>query len=402
MRHMLGMTLERSIWRNVKLEVIASLLVAAFIGVAGPFIPPLAVRLGASKLEMGILSAAPFIANLTAGLWASLSQNGSPIRWIVVPHAIWRTLLGLAGLIKAPWLLVATSLGAHLAVTAAGPAYGRLMQQLYPASVRGRLMGYVRVTLSAGMLVTVIFAGRLIDRFGPEVVFLGAGILGLAGVAVFASIRVPPGQEEKRPRVGIRAQLALAAGDPVFRRYLVAALTFHGGVLMAIPVYPQFQVQVMNLSNTEISYLAMAWTLAWLVSYAVFGYLADKAGPHLIVLTAAACYLGMPVSYAIGGSFALLVFGSLAQGAADAAMDLGTWAFILRSNPDRVGAYTSTHMMMVGLRGALAPLIGTAVLGAFGMRPVFFTAAALVLVGLMVLYTGRPAASARRPVTVAG
>jgi MFS transporter, DHA1 family, staphyloferrin B biosynthesis exporter len=391
MRHLMGMTLSKDVWRNFRLEALGALFVAAFIGVVGPFTAPLAVRLGASKLEMGLLTAAPFIANLTAGFWAALSQNGSPIRWVVVPHAVWRILLGLVGLMKAPWLIVATSLTAHLAVTAAGPAYGRLMQQAYPPETRGRLMGFVRVLLSGGMFVTVLFAGRLIDRFGPAWVFLGAGAAGLIGIGFFALIRVPEAGGEKRPKLKAMGQIRLAAEDPAFRRYLIAALLFHGGVLLAVPVYPQFQVQVLNLTNTEISYLAMSWTGAWLTSYAICGYLADRIGPRLIVLAAAGLYLGLPLTYAIGIFFWLILIGALCQGAADAAMDLGTWAFILQSNPEKVGAYTSAHMMAVGLRGAVAPLLGSALLGAFGMRPVFLIAAAFVAAGFLLLHTARPA-----------
>lgn len=389
MRHFMGITLERTVWRNFRLEATNAVFGAMFQGVIGPFMAPLAVRLGASKLEMGILTAAPFLANLTAGIWSSFSQNGNPLRWVVVPHMLWRALLGLVGLIRAPWLLVSTSVVAHMAVTAAGPSYGRMMQKIYPPRERGRLMGFVRVLLAATQLVTVIVAGRLIDVYGPAVIFLSAGALGLVGISIFAAIRMPEGKEPPRPRMGMGEQLRTAGADPAFRRFLLAALLFHGGVLMAVPVYPQFQVQVLALSNTQISYLATSWTLAWLLSYAVLGFLSNRMNPRAIVMVAAASYLVMPMMYAVGSSMGLLMLGHLAQGVADAAMDLGAWAFILQTNPERVGSYTSAHMMLVGLRGALAPLIGTAVLGGFGMQPVFLLSAALVMVGWVLLYMAR-------------
>jgi MFS family permease len=388
----LGMLMDRRTRWNFLSEAGNAALVGLFIGVVGPFTIPLAIRLGATPLQVALISAAPFIANLLAPYWAGLSHYSRKLPWVIVPHLIWRGGMGLVGIFAHPAALVWIFVSTHVAVAAANPAYGALVQRVYPTAIRGRLMGYVRLLLAAAMLPTALIAGGLIDRFGPQWVFLGAGACGVVGLAVYALTKEPadsPLPSGPLSRPSPLQGLKLAVSDPPFRRYLLATIIFHGGVLVAHPLYGAYQVREMGLSNVQIGYIALAWNLAWLGSFALWGRVIDWKGPRPVVIAAAAFYLGLPLAYGLGGGlFAVVLLGAMCQGIADAALDLGGWNMILSVNPDRVGQYTSAAMMATGVRGAIGPFLGTALLGWVGFQATFLTAGLLIAIGLAVLLMG--------------
>lgn len=388
----LGITMERRTRWNFSCEALNVLFMGLWAGVIGPFAVPLAVRMGATQLQIGLLTAAPFIGNALAPIWARLSFSHRKLWWVVIPNGLQRVGLGLIGLFTNPAAITGIYLSAHVAVAAANPAYGSLVQKVFPPAVRGRLMGYIRLLLAASMLPTTLIAGRLIDRFGARVLFPLAGLFGLIAITAYAFTREPvdaPPPSGPLSSPGALQGLKMAVADRTFRRYLLAVFLFHGGVLVAQPLYAAYQVQQMRLTNEQISWLALAWNLAWLPAFALWGRVIDRKGARPVVTAAAAFYLGAPLAYGLGGgSFALAALGSMCQGVADAALDLGGWNLILENNPERVGAYTSAAMVVTAARGALGPILGSALMGAVGFAPTFLTAATLVAVGGTVWLTG--------------
>jgi MFS transporter, DHA1 family, staphyloferrin B biosynthesis exporter len=389
----LGMTMERRTRWNFNCEAANVLFMGIFLGIVNPFLMPLAVRLGATPLEIWILTAGPFIGNALAPIWARMSFNARKLPWVVVPNLIWRGGMGLIGLMKNPAALTALHFGTNVVVAAANPAYGSLVQRLFPPAQRGRLMGYIRLMLAASMLPTTLVAGRLIDRFGVQVMYPVAGVMGVIAIIAYSFTRepvdaAPPSGPLSSP--GAVEGLKLAAADPTFRRFLLAAVLFHGGALVASPLYAVYQVREMGLTNAQISWLSVAWNVGWLPAFALWGRVIDRKGPRPVVLAAALFYLGLPLAYGLGGgSLALIALGHLCQGVADAALDLGGWNLILATNPERVGSYTSASMVVTAVRGFFGPMLGSFMLGAAGFQPTFLTSVALVGVGAAIWLTGR-------------
>jgi MFS transporter, DHA1 family, staphyloferrin B biosynthesis exporter len=389
----LGMVMDRQTRWNFLCEAINALFLGVFLGIVNPFTLPLAVRMGAGPMAVWLMTAAPFMGNILSPLWASLSYNTRKLPWVVWANVIWRGSLGLVGFLKSPSAIAGTWLFANVANASCNTAYGALVQRVFPAPLRGRLMGYIRLCLAAAMLPTTLVAGRLFDRYGPGWLYPVAGVMGLTAIVIYSRTKEPvdappPGGPLARPNPLEGLKLALA--DAPFRRFLTASVLFHGGVLVASPLYAVYQVRELGLSNAQISYLALTWNVAWLAAFAVWGRVIDRKGARPVVIGAAAFYLGMPLAYALfGGSFTLVALGTLCQGVADAAMDLGGWNLILAANPDRVGDYTAAAMMVTAVRGALGPLLGSWLLGAAGFQPTFMLAAGLVAVGLGMFVAGR-------------
>jgi MFS family permease len=380
--------MERRTRWNFGCEAANVVLFGIFLGIVNPFVLPLAVRMGANSFHIWMITAGPFIGNALAPIWARLSFNTRKLPWVVWPNAIQRAGLGLIGLLHSPGAIAALHFGTNTVVAAANPAYGSLVQKVFPPPVRGRLMGYIRLILAAFMLPTTLLAGWLIDRFGAHIIFPVAGLFGVAAITAYSFTKepvdaAPPSGPLSSP--GAVAGLRLALSDRRFRSFLLAAVIFHGGVLIASPLYSVYQVRQMALSNAQISYLSVAWNVAWLAAFAVWGRVIDRRGAKPVVLAAALFYLGMPLAYALGGfSLPLVALGHMCQGVADAAMDLGGWNVILANHPERVGAYTSASMLVTALRGAVGPLLGSWLMGTAGFQWTFLLSVAIVAAGALV------------------
>lgn len=384
----LGMVMDRTTRWNFLCEAINAALLGVFLGIVNPFTLPLAVRLGAGPMAVWMITAAPFIGNIFSPIWAGLSYNTRKLPWVVWANVIWRGGVGLIGFLVNPAAIAGTWLFTNVANVSCNTAYGALVQRIFPPRIRGRLMGYIRLAQAAAMLPTTLLAGRLLDKYGPRSLYAVAGAMGLLAIFIYSFTKEPV---DAPPPSGPLAQpkpvegLKQAVTDRPFRSFMVASILFHGGALVASPLYAVYQVRQMGLSSTQISYLALAWNVAWLVAFGVWGRVIDRKGPRAVVIGAAFFYLGMPLAYGLaGGAFALVALGSLCQGVADAALDLGGWNLILGVNPDRVGSYTAAYMMVTAVRGALGPLLGSWLLGVAGFQTTFLAATALVFSGLAV------------------
>lgn len=390
----LGIAMDPGTRWNFLCEVTYACGIGCFIGVVAPFTLPLAIRMGATPLQVGLVTAAPFIANLLSPVWAALSQHARKVPWVALPNLLWCSLLSLVGLTTHPAALTGLVLAGNMSAAAGNPAYAALVQEVYPAAIRGRLMGYVRLAMAGAMLPVTLIAGHLIDRHGPVWLYLSSGLATALGIGVYAQTREPAGAPAPtgtaaiaRPLQGVR----LAMSDASFRRFLLAVLVVHGGALMAAPLYPVFQVRRLGLTNESIGVLAATLNVAWLCAYGIWGRVIDRHGARFAVLGAAVFYLGMPLAYGLFASrYPLILLGTLCQGIADAALDLGVWNVILAVDAAHVRYYTSTTMTAAGIRGALAPLLGSWLLQVAGFEATFVLAAVLVAAGLLLLITAHP------------
>jgi MFS family permease len=107
-----------------------------------------------------LLSAAPAIGLLFAPFWASIVEKSDPKKYVVYPNLIARILIIFPLMYPNPWVFVATALVINLLMGIQAPAYASLITRVYPAELRGRLMGNVRVAMGALMIPVAYFIGK--------------------------------------------------------------------------------------------------------------------------------------------------------------------------------------------------------------------------------------------------
>ena len=176
--------------------------------------------------------------------------------------------------------------------------------------------------------------------------------------------------------------------DPHFRWYEANFMIYGVAYMMLIPVLPLFFIHELHLSYQEIS---SARVLIASVGVALFGplmgRLMDRFHPvrlctisfAIVSLYPGALYVGARWMGGVDPAWtAYLAFGFYALGMAgiNVTWNVGSISF---APPGRGGYYQGIHVAMVGIRGALGPVIGFLLLRWAGYREVFLTAAVVFL-----------------------
>jgi MFS transporter, DHA1 family, staphyloferrin B biosynthesis exporter len=372
--------------RNFILDFYSAAFYGLYDGLLFPFIAVIALRLGASNFEVGLLSAAQNASLLLSFYWGSLVQGKRLMPYVMWPNLIGRGVLLLMLFVDAPLPYVALIIAFWLTSSAGSAPYAGLIEKIYPTVYRGRLLGYVRVIMALCHLITVAMAGMLLDIGGHKLTLPLAAVFGLISTIVFTRVTEPPAA----PVVGIRRmglaeQLGLLMNDKVFLMWEIGFMVFGIGNLVLAPLYPIFQVKYLGLTNIQVSMVSSLWTVAWMVAYAVWGSVIDRKNPGTVLIIAVFFYGLTGLSYWAGRSFYAVLLAALFAGTAEAAFDVGWMSQCLRLAPGRASVYSGIHLTVLGVRGLVGPFLGTALLGWIGLTNAVLTGALMVLCGIVPL-----------------
>ncbi|HWQ13564.1 MAG TPA: MFS transporter [Roseiflexaceae bacterium] len=402
--------LPESVRAAARIELVGAMLYGAFFAGSLGFLPVVLRRLGATTDQLALYVTFTYVGQLLSPLSITLMRRRAPLRFATACWVAARGSLVLAAVIAdATWLLALVGVFWVVEMLPA-PAYARVMEQIYPLRYRGRAMAGVRVGMTLVVLVATPLAGALLDQVGPRVLLPAAAVFGVLAALVFARVNVegaekPVSAERAAPaEPAPTASVATAPSDsrsapsPLsaisalwrnrpFGLYL-AGLTVYGfGGVMALPLYPVVQVSRLGLSYTQIGYLGLAQSLMWLVGFLYWGRLLDRRGPVWVLRLSMGLAALVPLTYVFAGSAWALLPAFLVQGLIQGGFELGvTNTGIALAERGRVMEYTALQTAVVGLRGMLAPFLGTLLL-ALGApdTAVFALSVALIAGGWILL-----------------
>ena len=266
---------------------------AAFMaGITEHYATPLALFLGATVQQVGLISALPH-------LLASVSQFLAVrvIHWIGGRlKLLVRLVLCQASLILCiailPWLEstqrveLLTALLILIAVCGglAGPAWGSLITDYIPSSKRGRYFGWRNRTVGAVTLASIIISGLVLYSFGE--ISYSAGfciIFGSAAVARFASgyfiSRMDEPPHKSDPASDFTFLMFIARfRQSNFLRFVVfsACLTF--ATYLSAPFFAVFMLRDLQFSYLTYMGIQVCSSFASLVALPLWGRHADLVG----------------------------------------------------------------------------------------------------------------------------
>ncbi len=265
-------------------------------GSAMSFMVIYATRLGASGLQVGLLNAMPAVVSvlltLPAGhwlqnrplsrsvFWTSMLSRASYLLWIFLP-------LFLSPQAQV-WALITLVLLMSIPGVALAVGFNAMFANAVPAEWRGHVVGWRNTLLAASFIATSLLCGIVLQRLpfplGYQVVF-GMGALGAAMSSYHLWFVRPAGEQTTRPAngqalgdmaqpgtvragnlgirlfVGLRYLLrrpaeegtSLSVWSTPFRRVLVLLFLFHLVQHLAVPLFPLYWVNVLDLTDGQIS-----------------------------------------------------------------------------------------------------------------------------------------------------
>lgn len=381
----LGLQMSPATKHNLYSDFGAACLFSLFNVVFNQFYIALAIRQGATNLEVGILAAAPAIGLLFSPIWAGRIEQSNPKPFVIIPNLIGRSLLLLPAFFGAPSVYVVTAIVFYLLMGIQAPAYPALITRMYQPELRGRLMGYVRVAMGAIMIPLAYLVGSWTDKSGPSGPLITAAITGVISILFLARVKeiaLPTTVSARKST--FKEQLKLVRNHRELVVFFAATTLTGFGNILASPLYQIIQVRELQLNNIEIALARISYYVCLLVAYFVVGWVIDRFSAKQTLVYGLAAFAIVPLLYGIFGNYPAVIIGSGIQGIGDAIWDIGILAYIFRVVPGREAVVFGLHLMLFGIRGSIAPLISTGLSDYLPISVLLIAAAICGCIGILI------------------
>jgi MFS family permease len=272
-------------------------------GTAVNFLNTYATRLGASGLQIGLLTAMAAVVNLflaiPAGRWVEKRHTGRAVFWSSVVfrigYVLWIPLPWLFNAQGQIWALIVLAFFMAIPLTPLGVGFNALFAESVPERFRAQVAGARNITFAITYMLTSLGAGFILKSLPLETGYPVIFAIGAFGAAMssYHIYHVTPLQEEvfplpsapltapvvraSSPR-GIQAALRLDIWRTPFRNILLVLFCFHLAHYMSAPILPIFNVRVLNLNDNNIGTGTALYYLSVLIGSTQFRRIAQRFG----------------------------------------------------------------------------------------------------------------------------
>ena len=346
----------------------------------GAFLVALALILGASNFEIGLLAALPTLTNVSQLFSIWLVRRFANRRLISVICSV----LARVPLASVGFLILAfsgqTSVEAlifflffyYLFGSISGPVWNSWMKDLIPArslggyfSKRSGYMQSLNVLLSISLAVVLDYVKRnhpdsLLNTYG--VMFAAAGTVGLMGMLLLSRVPEP---RAFMSRENIFKLFQLPLKNKNFSRLLVFISGWAFAVNIAAPFFTVFMLKTLGLSLSYVIGLGILSQVSSIFTIRIWGRIADRysnktiialGGPLYILCIIAWCFVGLFNYY---GNFTLLIFIQVFSGISTAGINLSLTNIGLKLAPQEDAiVYLSVKNIISAIFSSISPLIG--------------------------------------------
>lgn len=352
------------------------------------------LELGAHSTDLGLLAAAPMLANLLQPLGAYISElvpsrhlyclwiyGLSRLLWIFLALGIGWTTWQQTDL---HWLLLGTmviTLLSHLLGALGSAAWLSWMAVLVPRRLRGRYFGFRNSAANLTTLISVPLISLAISHwFGGSIqgygIVLGAGVIaGFVSLAfqglmvdVNPQIQQTLSSAPNQPTGGAATDSTQSSASGSIRSSLIAFLVYFTlwtfAVNLSAPFFNLYLLDSLKLDISQVTLYNSLSAAANLILLVFWGRLADRLGNRSILLSVGILVAATPLLWLGTGatSWSIWLWFPLLH-----LLSGGTWAAIeLCSNNLQIGiapiqgqsSYFGLVAAMTGISGALGTITG--------------------------------------------
>lgn len=347
----------------------------------GTFLVAMAVMLGASNFQIGLLAALPTLTNIFQLIAIALVQRYNNRRVVAVFSSLFARL-PLLVIGSLPFLFsTGTSIQALIFLlffhyffgSVAGASWNSWMKDLVPEeklgsyfSHRTRLTQTLNVVLSLGLALGLDH----IKKYYPHqeltaysVMFIGGGLFGILGAYILSATPEP---KSFLPKENLLKLFTKPLKDKNFRNLLFFNSFWTFALNLATPF---FTVYMMNSIHLPLSYIigfGIISQLAGIVAVKIWGRYSDRFSNKTIIRIAAPVYIAAIIAWSfvgLSGHFAIsLIFIAvinMATGIASSGVNLAITNIGMKLSPKNEAiVYLSARNMIVAFISALGPLTG--------------------------------------------
>lgn len=349
---------------------------------SGVVLLALALHVGASNAQIGVIAAIPLLSQMLQAPTVTLVERVRRRRLIAVAclftARLALPLYAMVPFIPAPRIAVLLLIAAamlHYGLNAvAACAWNSWIRDLVPGDRLGRFFArrqiYGTAVSTAATITAALALGLAEGQPGrSDAVFAGLYLAGFAFglVSTFALARVPePLMTGSTADTPLRRLLAMPFADGNFRNLLRYVASWQFAVNLATPFFTVYMVRNLGFTMSFVLVLTVISQLASLAAARIWGGLSDRFTNKSVLSLACplfiACIGGMAITGDLGSmaaQAAWLVLLHIIMGAAGAGIGLAANNMAMKLSPAGAGtAFMAASALAAALAAGAAPMVG--------------------------------------------
>jgi MFS transporter, DHA1 family, multidrug resistance protein len=382
--------------RTLYILVVAQIFTAVGFSSFFPFLPLYLKELGSSSgvnieiLAGLVYSGQAFTMMIASPFWGRLADSFG--RKLMVERAMFGgavILLLMAFARSAEELVLLRAVQGLITGTVA--AANAMVASIAPRYRLGYALGLLQVGLGLGVALGPLLGGVLADRYGYGSVFYAtSALLFFAGLLVWggAEEHFSPPIIHERLFTGITSKWRLVLGSPGVIRVFGLRFISQLGRSTILPVAPLFIATLLSdqqFLNTYTGVVVSAASITTTLSAGYLGRLGDRIGHQRIILISSLCggiiYL---IQFQVKTAWQLIGLQALVGIALGGVVPSISALLGRLTDPEEAGTVYGLDTSVDSAGRALAPMIGSSISVALGLRSVFVgTALFFFIMGLL-------------------
>jgi len=392
-------TVQKRNFRNVQIDAIGVALSSA----AAPFLPVFLTRLGASNLQIGLLTSMPGVTGLVLAILIGrfLQTRRNIVPWFSTSRLMVLSsyaLTGLVAIFMPKPLMVNSILGiwalATIPQTALAVCFSVVMNAVAGSEGRYALLSRRWTILGLTNTIVTFFVTQLLDRvafpLNYQIMFIALSLGGLISYYFSSQISLPdqtppPLTAGKSVRETIHNYRDLLRSNPAFVSFVSKRFVYLSAIALGAPIFPLFFVRQVQASDAQIGSINMTYTAVMMLGYSFWTWLSRKKGGRLVMLATTFGLMLYPLASALTPEVGLIIFYAGTAGFFQAGIDLVFFDELMKTVPPEYSAtFVSLAQSLQYLSAVLSPLIGTYLADHIGLGGALLVSAGLRLLGFLL------------------
>ena len=375
------------------------------------FLAIYAARLGASSLQIGLLSAGPAIINLIFTLPSGRWLEGKSLIKVSFKSAVWQRL-GYVVLIALPWMfsspkgqiwgMIWITLIMAVAGTVLAIAFNAMFAEVLPPEWRAHAVGRRNIILAISITLGTLLCGQILDRvifpYNYQIVFLIGAVAAILSshhlgrirspdpvVQLDASTMVETSEVKPKSKRGSLLRLDLITGP--FGMFMLAYLVFYAFQYFPVPLFPLAYVDLLHLTDGMIGLGNAIFYGTMMLASIRLNHFSTRFGHRKILLVSSVLFPVFPLLLGMGYSPWLYYLACLIGGAVFAMLSGAIINRLMERVPaDDRPAHMAVHNLALNLGILAGSLLGAVSADLIGLQPSLFISGGLRLLAAVFFW----------------
>jgi predicted MFS family arabinose efflux permease len=324
------------------------------MAVVGVLLPSVARREGLDSMGLAALASLPFLASLLT-LFAGRIGPSTPTR-LAILRAFGALGLLLVLIAPHPLLIAAATFGFWISFALGAPLQQRIWATIYPATDRGRLLGYVGTGRFAAGTVALLAITIAATTNGWAPILAAVAAVGVISSLALSRMSVPG--VELDPRYSARGSIRAVTGNPMLRKIATAQLLFGAGLVAAPALIAMVHIDRLGL---DIDAIALAGLLSYgstAVTIGLWGRFASARGALTTISAGTLMGVAGIAVFAFALDYRTMIVATILLGTAMAAVN-ASWPLLIAEHApqEEQGGVAAGMNSIMGLRGLITPFV---------------------------------------------